>query len=69
MEGTINVTHLKIEYTNNMETFFNFADQIEAPDVEVGVDPLASNYADMISAIVIWTPDPRFYEWNDDSES
>lgn len=52
-----------------MEHVFLFADQIEPPEVEVGVDPLASNYADMISAIVIWTPDPRFYEWNDDSES
>lgn len=42
-----------------MESVFLFADQIEAPDVEVGVDPLASNYADMISSIIIGTPDPR----------
>ncbi len=42
-----------------METVFLFADQIETPDVEVGVDPLASNYADMISSIIIGTPDPR----------
>lgn len=42
-----------------METFFWFSDQIEAPDVEVGVDPLASNYADMISSIITGTPDPR----------
>lgn len=49
-----------------MEVYFPFETE---PEVEVGVDPLASNYADMISAIVIWTPDPRFYEWNDDSES
>jgi len=42
-----------------METFFWFSDQIEAPDVEVGVDPLTSNYADMISSIIVGTPDPR----------
>lgn len=42
-----------------MEHVFLFADQIEAPDVEVGVDPLASNYADMISSIITGTPDPR----------
>lgn len=45
-----------------METFFEFADQIEPPETEVWVDPLASNYNDMISAIVIWTPDPRLSE-------
>lgn len=49
-----------------MEHVFLFADQIEAPEVEVGVDPLASNYADMISAIVIWTPDPRLLPDNDE---
>jgi len=42
-----------------METVFLFADQIETPDVEVGVDPLASNYEDMVSAIIQWVPDPR----------
>ena len=42
-----------------METFFLFSDQIEAPDVEVGVDPLASSYEDMVVAILSGTPDPR----------
>lgn len=45
-----------------METVFLFADQIEPPEIEVWVDPLASNYEAMISAIVIWTPDPRLLE-------
>lgn len=49
-----------------METYFSFADQIEPPEIEIGVDPLASNYADMISAIVIWTPDPRLLPDNDE---
>ena len=66
MEGTINVTHLKIEYTNNMETYFSFADQIEPPEIEIGVDPLASNYETMISAIIQQVPDPRLLPDNDE---
>lgn len=42
-----------------MERIFLFADQIEATDVEVWVDPIASNYEDMVSAIIQWVPDPR----------
>jgi len=42
-----------------METVFLFADQIETPDVEVWVDPLASNYEDMVVWILSGTPDPR----------
>lgn len=49
-----------------MEHIFLFADQIEAPDVEVGVDPLASNYADMISSIIVGTPDPRLLPDNEE---
>jgi len=48
-----------------METVFLFADQIEPPETEVWVDPLASNYEDMVSAIIQWIPDPRLYEPND----
>lgn len=40
-----------------METFFSFSDQIEPPDEPV--QELTSNFDDMITAIVIWTPDPR----------
>lgn len=49
-----------------METVFLFADQIEAPDVEVWVDPLASSYEDMIVSILSGTPDPRLLPDNDD---
>lgn len=42
-----------------METYFSFADQIEPPEIEIGVDPLASNYETMISAIIQQVPDPR----------
>lgn len=42
-----------------MEHVFLFADQIETPDVEIGVDPLASSYEDMVVAILSGTPDPR----------
>lgn len=42
-----------------MEEVFLFSDQIEPPETEVWVDPLASNYEDMIVAILSQTPDPR----------
>jgi len=42
-----------------MEEVFLFADQIEPPEIEVGIDPLASNYEAMISAIIQWIPDNR----------
>lgn len=42
-----------------METYFNWLSE-EAE--EAIVDPLASNYTAMISAIIQQTPDPRIYE-------
>lgn len=44
---------------HNMEEVFLYADQLEPPEIEVWVDPLASNYEAMVSAIIIWVPDPR----------
>lgn len=41
-----------------MDNYFSGLTE-QAEEVEVGVDPLASNYADMISSIIIGTPDPR----------
>jgi len=41
-----------------METFFWFSDQIE-PTQDVWVDPLASNYEDMVVWILSGTQDPR----------
>lgn len=41
-----------------MEEVFLFSDQIEPPETE-GEDPLASNYEDMVIAILSQTPDPR----------
>ena len=35
-----------------MEEVFLYADKIEPPEIEIGVDPLVSNYEDMISAII-----------------
>jgi len=46
-----------------METYFPFETE---PEVEVGVDPLASNYADMIVSILSCTPDPRLLPDNEE---
>lgn len=46
-----------------MEVYFPFETE---PEVEVGVDPLASNYADMIVSILSGTPDPRLLPDNDE---
>lgn len=48
-----------------MEHVFLFADQIEPPQ-EVGVDPLASSYEDMVISILSGTPDPRLLPDNEE---
>jgi len=41
-----------------METYFPWlSDNLEPPEIEV--DPLASNYNDMVASIILQTPDPR----------
>lgn len=49
-----------------MEHVFLFADQIEPPEQEIGVDPLASSYEDMIVWILSCTPDPRLLPDNEE---
>lgn len=49
-----------------METYFAFKDELEPPEVEVWVDPLASNYETMVASIIIWVPDNRLLPDNTD---
>lgn len=42
-----------------METYFPF-------EIEPEVEPIASNYAEMISSIILQTPDPRLLPDNDE---
>lgn len=49
-----------------MEHVFLYADQIEPPEQEVGVDLLASSYEDMIISILSGTPDPRLLPDNEE---
>lgn len=42
---------------HNMETFYSFADQIEAPDEPP--EELTTNFQSMVSAIIQQRPDPK----------
>jgi hypothetical protein len=46
---------------HNMETYFAWLSEY----TEVWVEPLASNYEDMVTAILIKTPDPRLIPDNE----
>lgn len=41
-----------------MDNYFSGLTE-QAEETEVWVDPLASSYEDMVSAIIQWVPDPR----------
>lgn len=49
-----------------MEEVFLFSEELEPIETQIGIDPLASNYGDMITSIITQTPDPRLLSDNND---
>lgn len=49
-----------------MEEVFLFSEELEPIETQIGIDPLASNYGDMITSILIGTPDSRLLPDNNE---